>query len=182
MTKLTFRSLWAALAIITMALTATSCGHDSDDGNTPDNPSSAERTLATYVCKYEVKLSPAWYDFFTIEVEYSFGDSDGVRRETLTADKTYTQSVEGNPSGDFIFNVTAIPRADHAEVAEGEVYRFTQETLNIVTGTYTDGSRATIAGGNTAHIDGFSLGGNGLTAYMAKEHKITSFTSSYPAK
>lgn len=132
--KLPFKKMSALLTLFATAisLVLTSCGDD----NEPDSPTPE---LAKVDVAYKVSLSPNWFEFMDVTMEYV--NESGIAQTTkLTQSTELSVSIPASkvPS-EIRFKVTASPK-ENAPQPENQEYIFTESYSFKVIPTDTNGN------------------------------------------
>lgn len=158
---------FAMLAMLLSLPMLTACGDDE--------PGDSDAKLQTVSIKYSLKLSQAWFDYFSIEAEYI--DQDGVKKTAvLTENWNYTAEIPAAKTVEAYYcHIVAKPKtAAPKKVEPVETFTFSKEGNATVAKIYDDGSsRPAIP--DYSVKSSMTIAKPQMEAYTSAEYKLMTF-------
>lgn len=155
------------LAMLLSLPMLTACGDDE--------PGDSDAKLQTVSIKYSLKLSQAWFDYFSIEAEYI--DQDGVKKTAvLTENWNYTAEIPAAKTVEAYYcHIVAKPKASAPKKDEPvETFTFSKEGNATVAKIYDDGSsRPAIP--DYSVKSSMTIAKPQMEAYTSAEYKLMTF-------
>ena len=158
---------FAMLAMLLSLPMLTACGDDE--------PGDSDAKLQTVSIKYSLKLSQAWFDYFSIEAEYI--DQDGVKKTAvLTENWNYTAEIPAAKTVEAYYcHIVAKPKTAAPKKDEPvETFTFSKEGNATVAKIYDDGSsRPAIP--DYSVKSSMTIAKPQMEAYTSAEYKLMTF-------